>query len=225
MLYVVPTPIGNLEDITLRALRILKEVDLILAEDTRHTKRLLRHFEISTPTKSYHAHNEHHEVDELVVELNSGKTMALVSDAGTPGISDPGFLIVRACAANQIRVECLPGPTALIPALVASGLPSDKFHFEGFLPPKKGRQTRMIYLASLPHTFILYESPHRIKRTLKQLIEHCGPERQAFIAREITKKFETHYRDSLENLANHFESEEKAKGEFVLVIAKNDHTS
>ena len=162
MLYIVPTPIGNLEDMTLRAIRVLKEVDFILAEDTRTSRKLLDHFDIKTPLRSYHAHNEHSITTTVLDQLDAGKTIALISDAGTPGVSDPGFFLVRACHQKEVRVECLPGATALIPALIASGLPADKFHFEGFLPHKKGRRTRLDYLATLPATFILYESPHRL---------------------------------------------------------------
>ena len=189
-LYLVPTPIGNLEDMTLRALRILKEVTLVLAEDTRTSKRLLQHYEIETPLRAFHAHNEHKVTDRLVAELQAGAEWALVTDAGSPGISDPGFLLVRACVEAGVRVEALPGATALIPALTASGLPVDKFHFEGFLPHKKGRQTRLQYLAELPVTFVMYESPYRLVKCLDQLIEQCGPERMACVARELTKMFE-----------------------------------
>ncbi|MGB0864692.1 MAG: 16S rRNA (cytidine(1402)-2'-O)-methyltransferase, partial [Saprospiraceae bacterium] len=174
MLYIVPTPIGNLEDITFRAVRILKEVDIIFAEDTRTSKKLLNHFEINTPLRSYHLHNEHKITDGLVQQLAAGQTAALISDAGTPAISDPGFLLVRACIQAEVKVECLPGATAFVPALVASGLPNDKFFFEGFLPHKKGRQTRLKYLAGLTYTFIIYESPYRLVKCLEQLSEHCG---------------------------------------------------
>ncbi|HNM25518.1 MAG TPA: 16S rRNA (cytidine(1402)-2'-O)-methyltransferase, partial [Saprospiraceae bacterium] len=190
MLYVVPTPIGNLEDITLRALRILREVKVVLAEDTRTSRKLLDHYEIRTPLRAFHAFNEHAVVEKIADELATGTVMALVSDAGTPGISDPGFLLVRACVRRGIRVECLPGPTAFVPALVASGLPCDTFHFEGFLPHKKGRQTRLRWLAELPHTFVLYESPHRLVRCLDELASVCGPERPACVARELSKLHE-----------------------------------
>lgn len=218
MLYVVPTPIGNLEDITLRALRVLREAPLILAEDTRTTRRLLDHHGISTPLRAFHAHNEHAVVEKIVAELAAGATMALVSDAGTPGISDPGFLLVRACVRAGVRVECLPGPTAFVPALVASGLPSDTFHFDGFLPHKKGRQTRLKYLAELPHTFILYESPFRLVKCLEELIAVCGPERQACVARELSKMYEEVKTAPLEALLAHFSAKE-VKGEIVVVVS------
>lgn len=217
MLYIVPTPIGNLEDITLRAIRLLKEVDLILAEDTRTSKKLLDHYHIQTPLRSFHAHNEHGVLSGIVAQLATGISIALISDAGTPGISDPGFLLVRACKEQDIKVECLPGATAFVPALVASGLPCDKFYFEGFLPHKKGRQTRLQYLATLPITFILYESPHRLHKCLLQLIEFCGAERKAAVCREISKLHEEIKLDSLQNLSQYFE-EGKAKGEIVIVV-------
>ncbi len=218
MLYIVPTPIGNLEDITLRALRILKEVPLILAEDTRTSRRLLNHYGITTPLRAFHAHNEHLVVERIVDELSSGATMALVSDAGTPGISDPGFLLARACQRRGVRVECLPGATAFVPALVASGLPCDTFHFEGFLPHKKGRQTRLKYLAVLPHTFVLYESPFRLLKCLEELSIVCGPERLACVARELSKMFEEVKTASLADLKAHFSAKE-VKGEIVMVVA------
>ena len=219
MLYLIPTPIGNLEDITLRALRLLKEVDLILAEDTRTTKKLLSHYEIDTPLRSFHAHNEHRVIESIIQELKSGATMALVSDAGTPGISDPGFLLARACQQEDIELSCLPGATAFVPALVASGLPCDKFYFEGFLPHKKGRQTRLKYLAALPTTFVLYESPHRLIKCLDQLIEHCGSDRMASVSRELSKLHEEIKTDTLDNLKNHFSLSAKVKGELVIVVA------
>ncbi|MBL7794898.1 MAG: 16S rRNA (cytidine(1402)-2'-O)-methyltransferase [Saprospiraceae bacterium] len=218
MLYVVPTPIGNLEDITLRALRILREAPLVLAEDTRTTRRLLDHYGISTPLRAFHAHNEHAVVEKIVAELAAGATMALVSDAGTPGISDPGFLLVRACVRAGIRVECLPGPTAFVPALVASGLPSDTFLFDGFLPHKKGRQTRLKYLAEQPHTFVLYESPFRLVKCLEELIAVCGPERPACVARELSKMYEEVKTAPLETLLAHFSAKE-VKGEIVVVVS------
>lgn len=218
MLYIVPTPIGNLEDITLRALRILGEVDMILAEDTRVSKRLLQHYDISTPIRAHHAHNEHATTPQLVQQLATGTTMALVSDAGTPGISDPGFLLARACQEAGIRVECLPGATAFVPALVASGLPCDRFYFEGFLPHKKGRQTRLQYLAELPHTFVLYESPNRLVKCLDQLIEHCGEERPASVARELSKLHEEVRTAPLKALAEHYRERPKVKGEIVIVV-------
>lgn len=222
MLYLVPTPIGNLEDITLRALKILKEVDLILAEDTRTSGKLLKHFEITTPMRSYHAHNEHNATDGIIESLQQGQRLALISDAGTPGISDPGFFLVRACHQNNIKVECLPGATAVIPALVASGLPSDKFFFEGFLPHKKGRRTRLAYLANLPHTFVLYESPYRLVKCLKQLIESCGAHRQACVCRELSKLHEEVKVGTLEELVDYFDVEKKVKGEIVVVVGGRD---
>ncbi|MBK8968568.1 MAG: 16S rRNA (cytidine(1402)-2'-O)-methyltransferase [Lewinellaceae bacterium] len=218
MLYIVPTPIGNLEDITLRALRILKEVSLVLAEDTRTSGKLLKHYEIRTPLRAFHAHNEHAVVEKLVAELQAGTSMALVSDAGTPGISDPGFLLVRACVQQGVRVECLPGPTAFVPALVASGLPCDTFHFEGFLPHKKGRQTRLKYLAELPHTFVLYESPYRLVKCLGELGDVCGATRMACVARELSKLHEEVKTASLTDLQAHFSAKE-VKGEIVVVVA------
>ncbi len=218
MLYIVPTPIGNLEDITLRALRILKEVSLVLAEDTRTSGKLLKHYEIRTPLRAFHAHNEHAVVEKLVAELQAGTTMALVSDAGTPGISDPGFLLVRACVQQGVRVECLPGPTAFVPALVASGLPCDTFHFEGFLPHKKGRQTRLKYLAELPHTFVLYESPYRLVKCLVELAGVCGATRMACVARELSKLHEEVKTAPLTELQAHFSAKE-VKGEIVVVVA------
>jgi 16S rRNA (cytidine1402-2'-O)-methyltransferase len=218
-LYLVPTPIGNLEDMTLRALRILKEVALVLAEDTRTSKRLMQHYEIETPLRPFHAHNEHKVTDRLVAELQDGAEWALVTDAGSPGISDPGFLLVRACVEAGVSVEALPGATALIPALTASGLPADKFHFEGFLPHKKGRQTRLQYLAELPVTFVMYESPYRLVKCLDQLIEQCGPERMACVARELTKMFEEVKTATLQELADYYREKDKVKGEIVLVVA------
>ena len=218
MLYIVPTPIGNLEDITLRALRVLKEVSLILAEDTRTSRRLLDHYGIGTPLRSFHAHNEHAVVERITAEIASGADVALISDAGTPGISDPGFLLVRACVRQGVRVECLPGPTAFVPALVASGLPCDTFHFDGFLPHKKGRQTRLKYLAALPHTFVLYESPYRLVKCLDELIAVCGPDRPACVARELSKMHEEVKTASLADLRAHFGAKE-VKGEIVLVVS------
>lgn len=218
MLYIVPTPIGNLEDMTMRAIRILKEVDLILAEDTRTSKKLLQHYDISTQVRSHHAHNEHATTPALIDQLQSGVTMALISDAGTPAISDPGFLLVRACTEHEIPVSCLPGATAFVPALVASGLASDKFYFEGFLPHKKGRQTRLKYLAELPCTFILYESPHRLIKCLKQLAEHCGEDRMACVCRELSKLYEEVKTMPLASLIEFYTNEGKAKGEIVIVV-------
>jgi len=218
MLHLVPTPIGNLEDITQRALRVLKEASLVLAEDTRTSRRLLDHYGITTPLRAFHAFNEHAVVERIVDELASGADIALVSDAGTPGISDPGFLLVRACVRRGVKVECLPGPTAFVPALAASGLPCDTFHFEGFLPHKKGRQTRLKYLAELPHTFILYESPFRLLKCLDELIAVCGAERPACVARELSKLHEEVKTDSLAGLKTHF-SQKEVKGEIVVVVA------
>ncbi|MBL7817340.1 MAG: 16S rRNA (cytidine(1402)-2'-O)-methyltransferase [Saprospiraceae bacterium] len=219
MLYVVPTPIGNLEDITLRALRILREVDVVLAEDTRTSKRLLEHFKIEKPLKSFHAHNEHAILRGIVEQLKSGANMALVSDAGTPAISDPGFLLVRECVREGVKVEALPGATAFVPALVASGLPSDTFHFEGFLPHKKGRQTRLKYLSDLENTFILYESPHRLVKCLEELKTHCGEDRLACVCRELTKLHEEVKTAPLSILLNYYQTEGVAKGEIVVVVS------
>lgn len=218
MLYIVPTPIGNLKDITLRAIEVLGEVDLILAEDTRVTKRLLGHYNITTPLWSHHAHNEHRAVKGVIEQLKAGKTIALVSDAGTPAISDPGFLLARACIEAGIKLVCLPGPTAMVPALVMSGLPSDRFHMEGFLPQKKGRQTRLQYLATLPHTFVLYESPYRLIKCLQQLIDHCGPDRRACVAREISKLYEEATTDTLSTLHEDYSNRPSVKGEIVVVV-------
>lgn len=218
MLYIVPTPIGNLEDITFRAINVLKAVDTVLAEDTRTSKKLLDHYKIETPLRSFHAFNEHATIDGIISRLQNGETMALISDAGTPGISDPGFLLVRACVQNDIKMECLPGATAFVPALVVSGLPCDRFHFEGFLPHKKGRNTRLEYLCHLSNTFILYESPHRLLKCLNQLSELCGPERLVCVCRELTKLHEEVKTDSLENLIRHF-SIKKIKGEIVIVVS------
>ncbi|MBL7802370.1 MAG: 16S rRNA (cytidine(1402)-2'-O)-methyltransferase [Saprospiraceae bacterium] len=217
MLYVVPTPIGNLEDITLRALRILREAKIVLAEDTRTSRKLLDHYQITTPLRAFHAFNEHAVVEKIADELAAGADMALVSDAGTPGISDPGFLLVRACVRRGVKVECLPGPTAFVPALVASGLPCDTFHFEGFLPHKKGRQTRLRWLAELPHTFVLYESPHRLVRCLDELAAVCGPDRPACVARELSKLHEEVKTAPLNALHAHFTAKE-VKGEIVVVV-------
>ncbi|MEM0992584.1 MAG: 16S rRNA (cytidine(1402)-2'-O)-methyltransferase [Bacteroidota bacterium] len=218
MLYIVPTPIGNLADITLRALEILQSVDLILAEDTRTSKKLLDHYKIETPMRAFHAHNEHKVLQQIVEQLKVGTNIALISDAGTPSISDPGFLLARACQSNEITLTCLPGATAFVPALVMSGLPSDKFYFEGFLPHKKGRQTRLKYLAMLPCTFILYESPYRLVKCLKQLIEHCGSDRRVAVCREISKKFESIQTGTLEEVAQFYE-QQSVKGEIVIVVA------
>ncbi|MBC6996342.1 16S rRNA (cytidine(1402)-2'-O)-methyltransferase [Neolewinella lacunae] len=219
MLYLVPTPIGNREDITQRAIRTLSEVDLILAEDTRTSRPLLQHYGIATPLRAYHAHNEHAIAPQLVAELKEGAAFALITDAGTPGISDPGFLLVRACREAGVAVSCLPGPAAFVPALAASGIPCDRFHFEGFLPHKKGRQTRLQYLATLPHTFALYESPHRIVKLLGQLGEVCGTDRIACVAREISKLHEEITTDTLEKLHAYYAAKGSVKGEIVVVVA------
>ncbi|MEM8763463.1 MAG: 16S rRNA (cytidine(1402)-2'-O)-methyltransferase [Bacteroidota bacterium] len=217
-LFLVPTPIGNLEDMTFRAVTVLREVDLILAEDTRNSGKLLKHFEIDTPLKSHHMHNEHKMVERLIADLKSGTQMALISDAGTPAISDPGFLLTRACIENGIPVECLPGATAFVPALVNSGLPSERFVFEGFLPVKKGRQTRLTELATENRTMIFYESPHKLLKTLGQFVEYFGEDRQGSVSREITKLYEETVRGTLAELLAHFESH-PPKGEFVVVVA------
>ena len=216
-LYIVPTPIGNLQDMTLRAISVLKEVDLILAEDTRTSGKLLKHFEINTPMMSHHLHNEHRKLESIIQKLQSGETLALITDAGTPSISDPCFLLSRACVENNIELECLPGATAFVPALVQSGLPTDRFVFEGFLPPKKGRQTRLKQLAEDPRTVVIYESPHKLQKTLGHLLEYFGEDRQASISREISKLHEETIRGSLAYLAEHF-NKNTARGEFVLVI-------
>jgi len=218
-LYLIPTPIGNLEDITLRAIKTLKAVDVVLTEDTRTSGKLLKHFDIQTKMMAYHLFNEHKIVDSIVQRIANGETMALISDAGTPAISDPGFLLVRECIQQHIEVECLPGATAFVPALVNSGLPTDKFFFEGFLPHKKGRQSRLKELSQMPNTIVFYESPHRLLKTLTQLIEHFGPERQASVSRELTKLHEENARGTLDELLKHFQSK-PIKGEIVLVVGK-----
>ena len=222
MLYIVPTPIGNLDDITFRAIKTLKEVDVILAEDTRTSGKLLKHFEIETQMKSFHAFNEHKVLEGIVDTLKSGSKIALISDAGTPGISDPGFLLIRSCVEADVEVTCLPGATAFVPAMVASGLPCDKFYFEGFLPHKKGRQTRLNYLATLETTFILYESPHRLVKCLKELVQKCGAERIASVCREISKIHEEITTDSLQNLLKEYENRSSVKGEIVVVVSGKD---
>ena len=216
-LYIVPTPIGNLEDMTLRAIRILKEVDLILAEDTRTSGKLLKHFEISTHMHSHHMHNEHKTVENLISRLKAGETIALISDAGTPAISDPGFLLTRACVENNITVECLPGATAFVPALVNSGLPNDKFVFEGFLPDKKGRQTRYLALAEETRTMILYVSPHKLVKTLAEFVQYFGEDRPVCVSRELSKLHEENVRGTAKEVLTHFENK-PPKGEIVVVI-------
>ncbi|WP_237274323.1 16S rRNA (cytidine(1402)-2'-O)-methyltransferase [Tenacibaculum ovolyticum] len=216
-LYLVPTPIGNLEDITLRALRILKEVDFILAEDTRTSGKLLKHFEISTQMYSHHMHNEHKSVEGVLNRLKNGETCALISDAGTPAISDPGFLLTRACVQQNIDVECLPGATAFVPALVNSGLPNDKFVFEGFLPVKKGRQTRLTFLAEETRTMIFYESPHKLLKTLTHFGEYFGADRQISVSRELTKLFEETKRGTVIEVLSYY-TEKPAKGEIVIIV-------
>ena len=219
-LYVIPTPIGNLEDITLRAIRLLKEVDLVLAEDTRTTKKLFSHYEINTQLFSFHMHNEHKVLSKYISRLKGGETLALVSDAGTPAISDPGFLLIRECVIEDIEVDCLPGATAFVPALVNSGLPNEKFVFEGFLPVKKGRQTRLKLLAEEERTMVFYESPHRIIKTLAQFSEYFSEERKVSVSREISKMFEETIRGTTSEVLHYFE-QKKPKGEFVIVVEGN----
>tara|TARA_B110000444_G_scaffold259683_1_gene304266 strand:+ start:1072 stop:1743 length:672 start_codon:yes stop_codon:yes gene_type:complete len=216
-LFLVPTPIGNLEDITFRSIRILNEVDLILAEDTRTSGKLLKHFDIKPPMQSFHMHNEHKVLDKMIDKLKMGIKIAMISDAGTPGISDPGFLLVRACVEEGIDTECLPGATALIPALVQSGFPTDRFVFEGFLPPKKGRQTRLKQWSEETRTIVFYESPHKIVKTLSQLQEFVGADRRLSVSRELSKKFEETLRGTVNELILHF-TKKAPKGEFVIVL-------
>lgn len=218
MLFIVPTPVGNLSDMTYRAVEILKEVDLILAEDTRTSGRLLKHFGIETKAQSFHAHNEHKVLENVINRMLNGEKMALISDAGTPGISDPGYLLSSACHDNDISVSCLPGATAIIPALVASGIPCNRFYFEGFLPHKKGRQTRMKFLATMPETFAMYESPYRLIKCLTQLADHCGEDRIACVCREISKMYEEIKRGTLSELIEYY-TEKGVKGEIVVVVA------
>ncbi|MFV8341349.1 16S rRNA (cytidine(1402)-2'-O)-methyltransferase [Flavobacterium sp. XS2P39] len=217
-LYIVPTPIGNLEDMTFRAIRILKEVDLILAEDTRTSGKLLKHFEIGTHMYSHHMHNEHKTIENLISRLKAGENIALISDAGTPAISDPGFLLTRACVENGIDVECLPGATAFVPALVNSGLPNDKFVFEGFLPDKKGRQTRYLALAEETRTMILYVSPHKLVKTLAEFTIYFGEDRQISVSRELSKMHEENIRGTVKEVVAHFEKT-APRGEIVVVIS------
>ena len=217
MIYLIPTPIGNLEDITFRAIRLLKEVDLILAEDTRTSQKLLNHYEIKTPMQSFHMHNEHKKVLQFVSQALHGKIIALISDAGTPGISDPGYLLVHKAISEGVEVQCLPGATALIPAIVQSGLPGDRFIFEGFLPQKKGRQSRLIQMAEEARTLVFYESPYKLVKTLREMIPHFGLERKLAVVREISKKFESNFRGNLVTAVEFFEKN-SPKGEFVVVV-------
>ena len=219
MLYIVPTPIGNLRDITVRAIEILKQGDFVIAEDTRVSGHLLKHLDINKPFRSYHVNNEHKVVTAITEQLSSGQSAALITDAGTPGISDPGYLLIRACLDQDIEMQCLPGATAFVPALVVSGLPAHHFYFEGFLPHKKGRKTRIEFLASMADTFILYESPHRLVKCLKELTEYCGEDRQACVCRELSKLHEEVVRGSLSEVYRWAEAKEKVKGEIVIVVA------
>lgn len=217
-LFIVPTPIGNLEDMTFRAINTLKEADIILAEDTRTSGKLLKHYDIGTQMQSHHMHNEHKTIDTIIRRLQAGETFALISDAGTPAISDPGFLLTRACVAHNIPVECLPGATAFVPALVNSGLPNDKFVFEGFLPVKKGRQTRLKLLAEETRTMIFYESPHKLVKTLGHFCEYFGVERQVSVSRELSKLHEETVRGTAQEVLTHFETK-APKGEIVIIVA------
>ena len=217
-LFIVPTPIGNLKDITIRAIDTMQAVDIIYAEDTRTSLKLLNHYEISTPMQSFHMHNEHAKINNIISSFKQGKTAAIISDAGTPGISDPGFSLVRGCIENDIEVECLPGATALIPALINSGFPCEKFSFEGFLPAKKGRTKRLKEIVTQEKTMIFYESPHRLIKTLKDFSEYFTGENQVSVSREISKKFEETIRGTLLQVINHFEKN-KPKGEFVIVLS------
>ena len=218
MLFLVPTPIGNLEDVTMRALRVLREAAVVACEDTRTTGVLMAHYGITTPRTSFHVHNEHAKADQLVARMLAGEPVALCSDAGTPGISDPGFLLVRAAVEAGVRVEALPGATAFVPALVASGLPCDRFVYEGFLPHKKGRQTRLKAIAVEERTTVMYESPHRVARLLTELADHCGAERPAAVARELTKVFEEVRRGTLAELTAHYGAQAKVRGEIAVVV-------
>jgi 16S rRNA (cytidine1402-2'-O)-methyltransferase len=216
-IYIVPTPIGNLDDITLRAINVLKDVDLILCEDTRRSKKLLVHYEIETPLRSHHKFNEHQEVDIIIEKIKSGTKVALISDAGTPGISDPGYLIVRTCIQNNIEIDCLPGPTAFVPALINSGIPSDKFIFEGFLPVKKGRKTRLEILSKEERTMVFYESPHKILKTLNDFLIHFGSNRKVSISRELTKIYEETIRGTIHSVLESL-TEKSIKGEIVVIV-------
>ncbi len=217
-LYIVPTPIGNLKDMTFRAIEVLKDVDLILAEDTRTSGKLLKHFDVATPAQSHHMHNEHKTVEGLIQKLKSGISIALISDAGTPAISDPGFLLTRACIENNIEVDCLPGATAFVPALVNSGLPNDKFVFEGFLPVKKGRQTRLKLLAEETRTMVFYESPHKLLKTLTSFTEYFGTDRPVSVSRELTKLYEETTRGTAQQVLEYY-TNKPPKGEIVVVVA------
>ena len=217
-LYLVPTPIGNLEDITLRAITVLRDVDFILAEDTRTSRKLLKHLNISTPMQSHHMHNEHKTINSIVKRLQNGETIALISDAGTPAISDPGFLLTRACLEKKIKIECLPGATAFIPALVNSGLPNDRFVFEGFLPVKKGRQTRLEFLAQEKRTMVFYESPHKLLKTLTNFVTYFGEDRPISVSRELTKLYEETIRGSVSEVLAHY-TNKPPKGEIVIVVS------
>lgn len=216
-IYIVPTPIGNLDDITLRAINVLKDVDLILCEDTRRSKKLLIHYEIETPLRSHHKFNEHKEVDIIIEKIKSGTKVALISDAGTPGISDPGYLIVRTCIQNNIEIDCLPGPTAFVPALINSGIPSDKFIFEGFLPVKKGRKTRLEILSKEERTMVFYESPHKILKTLNDFLIHFGSNRKVSVSRELTKIYEETIRGTIHSVLESL-TEKSIKGEIVVIV-------
>lgn len=216
-IYIVPTPIGNLDDITLRAINVLKDVDLILCEDTRRSKKLLVHYEIETSLRSHHKFNEHQEVDIIIEKIKSGTKVALISDAGTPGISDPGYLIVRTCIQNNIEIDCLPGPTAFVPALINSGIPSDKFIFEGFLPVKKGRKTRLEILSKEERTMVFYESPHKILKTLNDFLIHFGSNRKVSISRELTKIYEETIRGTIHSVLESL-TEKSIKGEIVVIV-------
>ena len=216
-IYIVPTPIGNLDDITLRAIIVLKDVDIILCEDTRRSKKLLVHYEIETPLRSHHKFNEHQEVDIIIEKIKSGTKVALISDAGTPGISDPGYLIVRTCIQNNIEIDCLPGPTAFVPALINSGIPSDKFIFEGFLPVKKGRKTRLEILSKEERTMVFYESPHKILKTLNDFLIHFGSNRKVSISRELTKIYEETIRGTIHSVLESL-TEKSIKGEIVVIV-------
>ena len=222
-LYIVPTPIGNLEDITLRSINVLIDSDLVLCEDTRRSKILMSHYKINTQLKSFHKFNEHKEVDSIVDQIKKGKKISLISDAGTPGISDPGFLIVRSCIESEIEIECLPGATAFVPALINSGIPSDKFVFEGFLPVKKGRKTRLETLSNEERTMIFYESPHKILKTLNDFKLNFGSERKISISRELTKVYEENIRGTVEEVISFF-GEKKIKGEIVIVVEGNKNS-